>query len=117
MKRCYFLGSLLLLVAFSSFSREQRTATPGSVSFLISSCQEYVELYQKKNDERFGAFLTTSKEESFRAGYCLGAIMHAHYEDCRYGSNRTYQTAEIIASMTSRDYYSESDLLERAVCR
>lgn len=117
MNRFYFVGLVVLLMAFSSFAREQRTEEPGSAGFLISSCQEYVELYQKKNDERFGAFLTTSKAESFRAGYCLGAVMHAHYEDCRYGSNNAYRTAEIIASMASRDYYSESVLLEQAVCR
>ena len=117
MKRFYFFGAITLLMAFSSFARENRAALPGSVSFLISSCQEYIELYEKKNEERFGAFLTTSKEESFRAGYCLGAIMHAHYKDCHYGSHHIYHIAKIIASETNSDYYSESTLLEQVVCR
>ncbi len=117
MKRFYSLALVSLLVAFSSSARESKTVSPGDVSFLVSACQEYVELYQKKDDERFGAFLTTSKEESFRAGYCLGAIMHADSKYCRYGLNSTYQTAEVIASMAGSDYYSESSLLEHAVCR
>lgn len=118
MKVFYLLAGLVLLTTGQmSYAFEHASAKPGEVAFLVSSCQEYVELYQKKDEPRFGAFLTTSKEESFRAGYCLGAVMHAT-NGCRYGhgSNSVYRAAEVIASMKDR-YYSETRLLEEAVCR
>lgn len=118
MKVFYVLVGLVLLTAGQmSYAFERASAKPGEVAFLVSSCQEYVELYQKKDEPRFGAFLTTSKEESFRAGYCLGAVMHAT-NSCRYGygSRSVYRAAEVIASMKDR-YYSETRLLEEAVCR
>ncbi|WP_282156656.1 hypothetical protein [Vibrio diabolicus] len=118
MKRIYFLAGLLLLsLGQTSYAYEHSSAKPGDVAFLVSSCQEYIELYKKKDDARFGAYLTTSKEESFRAGYCLGAVMHAN-NTCRYGygSQSVYRSAEVIASIED-SYYSETKLLEHAVCR
>lgn len=118
MKAFYVLAGLVLLTAGQmSYAFEHSSAKPGEVAFLVSSCQEYVELYQKRDEPRFGAFLTTSKEESYRAGYCLGAVMHAT-NSCRYGygSQSVYRAAEVIASMKD-GYYSETRLLEDAVCR
>ncbi|MBL4278352.1 hypothetical protein H8F10_10545 [Vibrio fluvialis] len=116
MKRIHFLAGLLLLsIAKMGYAFEHSSAKPGDVAFLVSSCQEYIELYKKKDDPRFGAYLTTSKEESFRAGYCLGAVMHAN-NTCGYGSNSVYRSAEVIASIQD-SYYSETELLEDIVCR
>ncbi len=117
MKSIHLLVALLLLSAGqTSYAFEHVESKPGQVAFLVSSCQEYIELYDKKDESRYGAFLTTSKEESFRAGYCLGAVMHAN-NTCRYGygSKSVYRSAEVIASMKDR-YYSETKLLEDAVC-
>lgn len=118
MRYIYLLVSFVLLTAGqTSYAFEHSTAKPGDVEFLVSSCQEYIELYKKKDVPRLGAYLTTSKEESFRAGYCLGAVMHAN-NTCRYGygSKSVYRSAEVIASMKD-SYYSETRLLEDAVCR
>ncbi len=118
MKRIQFLAGLFLLsIAKMSYAFEHSSAKPGDVAFLVSSCQEYIELYKKKDDTRFGAYLTTSKEESFRAGYCLGAVMHTN-NTCRYGygSQSVYRSAEVIASIED-SYYSETKLLEDTVCR
>lgn len=116
MKRIHFLAGLLLLsIAKMGYAFEHSSAKPGDVAFLVSSCQEYIELYKKKDDPRFGAYLTTSKEESFRAGYCLGAVMHAN-NTCAYGSKSVYRSAEVIASIKG-SYYSETKLLEDTVCR
>lgn len=71
----------LITISSATLAKPAPSNTPSSASFLISACQEYIELYDKKGDEHFGAFLTTSKEESFRAGYCLGAISHIDAND------------------------------------
>ncbi len=118
MKRIHFLAGLFLLsIGKMSYAFEHSSAKPGDVAFLVSSCQEYIELYKKKDDPRFGAYLTTSKEESFRAGYCLGAVMHTS-NTCRYGygSKSVYRSAEVIASIQDT-YRSEVKLLEETVCR
>lgn len=117
MKNIYFfIGLLLVMVGKSSYALEHNTAKPGSAAFLVSSCQEYTELFEKKDEPRFLAFLTTSKEESFRAGYCLGAVMHTN-DTCQYGSQSVYRAAEVIASIKNSDHYdSEAILLEQAVC-
>ncbi|ENM5933956.1 hypothetical protein CTB58_001767 [Vibrio mimicus] len=117
MKPIHYLTASLLLSTTPSHALMHSNAKPGSAEFLISACQEYTELYQKKDEPRFAAFLTTSKEESFRAGYCLGAIMHAN-STCPYSSTSSvYRSAEQIASAENDYEYSESRLLERAVCR
>ncbi|MEQ3513517.1 hypothetical protein ABMY35_09295 [Pseudoalteromonas sp. BZB3] len=116
MNRYCFALSLLLYSANSS-ALIQSNAKPGSVEFLKSACQEYTELYNKKDEEHFLAFWTTSKEESFRAGYCLGAVMHTN-KTCTYRYSRSvYQSAKIIASFNQEQAYSEVTLLEQVVCR
>ncbi|WP_441258157.1 hypothetical protein ACS18Q_18215 [Vibrio sp. Vf1514] len=118
MKRIHLLAGLSLLsVGQMSYAFEHSSAKPGDVAFLVSSCQEYIELYKKKDEPRFAAYLTTSKEESFRAGYCLGSVMHAN-NTCRYGhsTNSVYRSAEVIASIKD-SYYSETKLLKDIVCR
>ncbi|KIO36318.1 hypothetical protein [Shewanella sp. cp20] len=112
----YFL-SLLMLFSQSSYALVNSNAKPGSAEFLIYACQEYTELYKKREEPRFGAFLTTSKEESFRAGYCLGAIMHAN-STCSYSyAKSVYLAAEAIASVNLDRSYTEASLLEKVVCR
>ncbi|WPC72398.1 hypothetical protein [Vibrio porteresiae] len=115
MKLSLSLGIVLILTATPALSLVQLDASTGSATFLIQSCREYIELYNKK-EERFGAFLTTSKDESFRAGYCLGAIEHADMK-CRWGEHSMYKTAELIAKSSPQDYYGETVLLETALCR
>lgn len=63
MKSNHYLAALLLLFTAPSHALLNSDAKPGSAEFLISACQEYTELYEKKDQARFGAFLTTSKEE------------------------------------------------------
>ncbi|WP_193252102.1 hypothetical protein [Vibrio navarrensis] len=116
MKSIHYLTALLFLFAAPSHALMHSDAKPGSAEFLISACQEYTELYEKKNQPRFGAFLTTSKEESFRAGYCLGAIMHTN-STCYSSRSSVYRAAQVIASTKEVDFYTESRLLERVVCR
>ncbi|GAD88327.1 hypothetical protein VHA01S_004_01000 [Vibrio halioticoli NBRC 102217] len=117
MKPIYYLTTFLLIFARPSYALEHSDAKPGSVEFLISACQEYTELYNKKDNSRFGAFFTTSKEESFRAGYCLGAIIHANSQ-CSYSrSPSVYRSAVIIASVNVKRAFSEARVIENAVCR
>lgn len=115
MKSIHYLTALFFLFAAPSHALLNSGAKPGSAEFLISACQEYTELYEKKDQPRFGAFLTTSKEESFRAGYCLGAIMHTNHR-CYSSRSSVYRAAQVIASIKEVDFYTESRLLERAVC-
>ncbi len=106
----------LLSISFCSAAKSDRINEPGSPAFLQSACQEYIELYNKRDNEMLGAFLTTSKEESFRAGYCLGAISHfesAQY--CRQGS--TYRAAQKIAKLDISYYHSEDRFIQDAVCQ
>lgn len=112
----YYIG-LLLLLTQPSYALVNSDAKPGSAEFLIYACKEYTELYKKRDEPRFGAFLTTSKEESFRAGYCLGAIMHAN-RTCTYTHyQKVYGAAEVIAAFKLDHVYTEASLLERALCR
>lgn len=113
---CY-LVLCLLCVAQPSYALIHSDAKAGSAEFLVSACQEYIEIYDKKDDSHFGAFLTTSKEESFRAGYCLGALMNADNICTSYVSRSVYRAAEVVASVGLDDTYSEARLLERAICR
>lgn len=106
----------LLSISFCSAAKTDRTNEPGSPAFLQSACQEYIELYNKKDTEMFGAFLTTSKEESFRAGYCLGAISHfepAQY--CHQGSK--YRAAQKISKLDISYYRSEERFIQDAICQ
>lgn len=116
MKRMLSFGLALLVTTFPALCREDPAPKPGSTRFLINACQEYIELYSKKDEERFGAYLTTSSAESFRAGYCLGAVEHADMK-CRWGEHSMYKTAELIAKSSPQDYYGETVLLETALCR
>ncbi|KMV28416.1 hypothetical protein AB733_23865 [Photobacterium swingsii] len=114
MKPLLFLT--LISISFCSVAKTDRVNHPGSPAFLQSACQEYIELYNKKGDEMFAAFLTTSKEESFRAGYCLGAI--SHFESarrCHYGS--TYRAAQKIAKLDMSYNHSEDRFIQDAVCQ
>ncbi|OOE92094.1 hypothetical protein BZG76_09675 [Salinivibrio sp. AR647] len=113
---CY-LVLCLLCVAQPSYALIHSDAKAGSAEFLVSACQEYIEIYDKKDDPHFGAFLTTSKEESFRAGYCLGALMNVDNICTSYVSRSVYRAAEVVASVGLDDTYSEARLLERAICR
>ncbi|CAM4120716.1 hypothetical protein [Vibrio neonatus] len=117
MKPIHYLTAFLFIFARPSYALMHSDAKPGSVEFLISACQEYTELYNKRDDSRFGAFLTTSKEESFRAGYCLGAIMHANSQCAYPRSPSVYRSAEIIASVSVERAFSEARVIEHAVCR
>lgn len=116
MKSIYYFTVSLLLFTHQSHALVPLNAKPGSAEFLIAACQEYTELYAKKDDPRFGAFLTTSKEESFRAGYCLGAIMHASNICASSYRPTVYRSAKAIASVNRDRSYSEALLLDEAVC-
>lgn len=112
---CVALG--VLLYSSTSSALIYPNSKPGSVEFLITACQEYTELYNKKDQEHFLAFWTTSKEESFRAGYCLGAVMHTN-STCAYRNSRSvYQSAQLIASFNQEQVFSEGTLLEQVICR
>ncbi|MUK37739.1 hypothetical protein GNP82_09260 [Aliivibrio fischeri] len=119
MKPINYVIAFLFLFVQPSYAFEHSNANPGSAEFLIAACQEYTELYNKKDEQGFGTFFTTSKEESFRAGYCLGAVMHTNSK-CSYPYTYTpsvYQAAKVIASVNVKQRYSETKLLEDAVCR
>lgn len=114
MKPIQYLVCFIILFTPYSHALINSDSEPGSAEFLISACQEYTELYNKKNDPRFGAFVSTSKEESFRAGYCLGAIMNTNNR-CFY-THSIFKTAQAIATVGSFRGYSESDVIEEATC-
>ncbi|MGF1709846.1 hypothetical protein L4C37_04575 [Vibrio kagoshimensis] len=114
MKPIQYLGCIIILFSPYSHGSIHSDAKAGSAEFLISACQEYVELYNKKDDPRLGAFFSTSKEESFRAGYCLGAIFNTN-DGCSF-INSTFKIAQAIATVGRIQGYSESDVIEKATC-
>ena len=117
MKPINYVTAIFIFFAQPSYAMEHSNARPGSAEFLIAACQEYTELYNKKDEPGFGTFLTTSKEESFRAGYCLGAVMHTNSTFFYSYSQSVYRAAKVIASVNFEQRYSETRLLEDAVCR
>ncbi|NBI54722.1 hypothetical protein [Photobacterium alginatilyticum] len=114
MRPLFFLT--LISISFCSAAKTDRINEPGSPAFLQSACQEYIELYNKKDNEMFGAFLTTSKEESFRAGYCLGAISHFEPDQYCHQSSK-YRSAQKIAELDISYYRSEERFIQDAVCQ
>ncbi|MBE1275020.1 hypothetical protein [Enterovibrio baiacu] len=120
-----YLLFLAMLFPHAVLARSAAFSGPGSAAFLASACQEYIELYNKKDDERFGAFLTTSQEEGFRAGYCLGALLHLSSRDycgtyAGLAEGSIYSKASSIANNTDFEelnYQSEDRLIEEALCR
>lgn len=49
---------------------------------LIQSCQELVEIYAKRDQQRLLAGVATGLSEALRAGYCMGVVdeYRRHYE-------------------------------------
>lgn len=41
---------------------------------LIASCQELVDIYAKRDEQRLLAGVTTGLSEALRAGYCMGVV-------------------------------------------
>lgn len=91
-------------------------------SFLVSACQEVVDIYDKHGRAELLAGQRTSLNEGIRAGYCMGVTKqyreHAH--GCSYSARSWFEMAEIIAhtNMTESKlrYTSTSEILKEAYC-
>lgn len=114
---------VLLSLTFSvnAFSRNDIPLKSGS-EFLISACQEVVDIYDARGEKKFLASQRTSLAEGIRTGYCIGVIVQYREEAgyCRYSERNVLEMATAIANsnLTAGQLYrtSTSELLEEAYC-
>lgn len=115
--------TLLALLTFSghSFARSDiplETDAP----FLVSACQEVVDIYDARGEKKFLASQRTSLAEGIRAGYCLGVIAQYREEAgyCRYSERNVLEMATAIANSNLTAYQLSItptyELLEEAYC-
>ncbi|MCV2402934.1 hypothetical protein OFY17_08580 [Marinomonas sp. C2222] len=115
--------SVLLFMALSvnTFARNDIPLKSGS-NFLISACQEVVDIYDARGEKKFLASQRTSLAEGIRTGYCLGVIAQYREEAgyCRYSERNVLEMATAIANSNLTAYQlgrtSTSELLEEAYC-
>lgn len=117
------LVCLSLVLSSNAFSRNDIPLKKGA-DFLVSACQEVVEIYDAHGEAKFLASQRTSLAEGIRTGYCLGVIVQyresAGY--CRYSENNVLKMAQVIAgagkNLSARKLNSitTSELLEEAYC-
>lgn len=95
-------------VLFCAQNTMAKPFEPNDVSFLVSSCREVVEIYSKKNEQRFLAAQTTSMSEAMRAGYCIGVVQQylrnsnncSGYGYRQFSKGRWFDFASAIANVS-----------------
>ena len=123
LKKQWVNTALLVLLTLSgdSFARSDIPLEAG-VPFLVSACQEVVDIYDARGEAKFLASQRTSLAEGIRTGYCLGVIVQYREEAgyCRYSKNNVLEMAQAIARTNLTEYQLElmpvSDILEEAYC-
>ncbi|MDP5130750.1 MAG: hypothetical protein NWQ54_07685 [Paraglaciecola sp.] len=93
--------------------------------FLQRSCQEVVEIFNKKEQPGTYAALHTSMAEAMRAGYCIGVVQQymKQTQNCysrRYSNGNWFEMANAIARLPIGDEQFKniqvSQLLEVVYC-
>lgn len=80
---------------------------------LIQSCQELVDIYAKRDQQRLLAGVATGVSEALRAGYCMGVVdeYRRHYEcstdDWFTQAQRVAEMSTSVESNTSMDQLLE----------
>lgn len=123
LKKQWVNTALLVMLTLSgdSFARSDIPIKGGN-SFLVSACQEVVDIYDARGEAKFLASQRTSLAEGIRTGYCLGVIVQYREEAgyCRYSKNNVLEMAQAIARTNLTEYQLElmpvSDILEEAYC-
>lgn len=92
---------LMTLSVSSHISAKESLFAKDDALFLVSSCQEVMEVFKRRDETSFMAGQRTSLSEAMRAGYCIGVLQQ--YSEvspyCRYGRNNWYQMAQVIAEI------------------
>ncbi|MGO3408551.1 hypothetical protein [Marinomonas sp.] len=116
---------VLVLLSFvlsaHAFARSDIPIENGS-GFLVSACQEVVDIYDKRGQAKLLAGQRTSLNEGIRAGYCMGVTKQyrEHARGCGFAARSWFKMAEIIAhtNMTESQLKRTrtSDILQEAYC-
>lgn len=112
---------LPFVLSTHAFARGDIPIENGS-DFLVSACQEVVDIYDAHGKAKLLAGQRTSLNEGIRAGYCMGVTKqyreHAH--SCGYATRSWFEMAEIIAhtNMTESTLKRTrtSEILKEAYC-
>lgn len=88
-----------------------------NMMYLQVSCQEYLSIYDKEGKEKFLSFLTASQADTYRAGYCLGAIKNYFPTNFQCKPVSNYQAAQFLVKNNINNYYSVNQFLTAAVCQ
>lgn len=107
---------IVLPIAYLLFSLYvPATQAKDDPEHLIQSCQELVDIFAKRDQQRLLAGVATGLSEALRAGYCMGVVdeYRRHYE-CATDDwfIQAKRVAEMSASFGSR--ITVNELLERS---
>jgi len=82
---------------------------------LIQSCQELVDIYAKRDQQRLLAGVATGLSEALRAGYCMG-VVDEYRRRYQCATNDWYTQAQRVAGMTAAfgSRTSVDELLEQS---
>ncbi|WP_353388547.1 hypothetical protein [Halopseudomonas sabulinigri] len=95
---------LVLLTTIALMLSTQISSANTDPDRLAKGCVELLQIYNKHEDQRFAASLTTSLSEATRAGYCRGVIdEYNRHHEC--DSPSWYDQAAVIA----KHAHEESD--------
>lgn len=89
---CYFVSA-------SAIARDQLFDNRDP-QFLIKSCREVIEIFERRDKKKFLAGVATSISEAMRAGYCIGVVQQYRQSgsDCHLGNRDWFSIAELIAN-------------------
>ncbi len=91
--------------------------TNNDSAFLIESCREAVEIYQKRDQQNLLAGIATSMSEALRAGFCIGVVQqHINSSDNCYGTDWLEAASTIAALSVTTRWNTRKRLLQEAVC-
>lgn len=104
----YVMPILLFIITF--YSTRTYAVSVDSES-LIENCQELIAIYDKKNEKRLLAGLSTSVAEAMRAGICRGMIEeHSRHSACAV---TWYEVAQNVAAQETN---ADAELILEGAC-
>ncbi|WP_076543073.1 hypothetical protein [Shewanella sp. UCD-KL21] len=121
-----FLITTIVFLFYTTPLQAKNSLFGDDAEILVQACQEAVTIFQKRDEKRLLASISTSTSEALRAGYCIGVLQQyiKQNSSCRYsGYKQTnwYPMAEALASISFGSNAmqvgtSSSVLLEKVYC-
>lgn len=120
-----FLSIVMVIVFLAApVSAKEALFDKDDAQFLVDSCREVVDIFERRDETSFLAAQRTSLAESMRAGYCIGVLQQysksARSSYCNYTRSNWFEMAKAIASVSTPEkklsHTSINSLLKEAYC-